>query len=194
MAGCSEKGSLPISKNMRFSNIFTSVHLNNMDWNYVSKLKKEPNPKGLAIHSCRVVTISQVQGVYWLGILFNWTTNSDIDKNKQNIPTPGFWQILCKTQTSQGSARIWVTAHWPPWGFSWCPVLLQTTWKASYFPKGGKWLLWDSIGTIDPRGPDSPAAEGNKEASVLWKWDGRKIILAEPALSSENSFCQKIPN
>lgn len=63
-----------------------------------------------------------------------------------------------------------VTAHLPPWGFLWCPVLLHATWKVSCFPKGGgKWLHWDSIGTIDPRGPDSPAAEGNKEASVFWE-------------------------
>lgn len=31
------------------------------------------------------------------------------------------------------------------------------------------WLCWDSIGTIDPRGPGSAAEEGNKAASVFWE-------------------------
>jgi len=43
-----------------------------------------------------------------------------------------------------------------------------------------------------PPGPGSPAAGGNKAASVCWEREERKIILAEPTFSSENPFCQKI--
>lgn len=87
---------------------------------------------------------------------------------KKRTQQPSFGKVANQTQ-----ARVQldpkIPAPLPPWGFLWCPVLLQTTWKASYFPKGGKCLCWDSTGTIDPRGPDPPAAEGNKGGSVFWE-------------------------
>lgn len=90
---------------------------------------------------------------------------------------------------------IRVTAHLPPRRFHGAQFSSRLPGKLRSFQREELiWLHWDSTAAMDPRGPGSPAAEGNKADSVFWEGDGRKIILAEPALSSENPFCQKIPN
>lgn len=118
-------------------------------------------------------------------------------KNKQTKKSqpPSLGKSFANQTQARAQLDARVTAHLPPWRFYGVPFSSRVPGKLHIFQREELiWLHWDSTGTIDPRGPGSPAAEGNKAASVFWEGDGRKIILAEPALSSENSSCQKIPN